>query len=311
MGDALAVTILRVMTALTERWIAPARAQIRTRAPWLPVAVLVAAVPALALLWWALAVSSRFPAILDRTSITGEMGPPLPVLLGDVGVAVFGPVAASLVVVGLLRRRRLALLCVILGFAVSAWMTMASGVAFVGDGSPALGSGNPTEHTIMVVLTAASALAGVGIGAVAIGSLRRFGFLGLLAVSPVVLLLTALFLEPGSVQPWLTRSVLVALLVMMGWRRWPGTLLWPAFFVLYWMLALAGVAVDSGAVMLRQRGGGITVGVVADAMLGTARSAWRLFLTLSWDIFWPAAVIAAVVIAGRHLWGSRQTRDTA
>jgi hypothetical protein len=282
----------------------------RERVPWLPRAVLVAAVPAMALLWWALAVSARFPAILDRNSITGQMGPPLPVMLGDLGVAVFGPLAASLVVVGLLRRRVLALLCVILGLAVSTWLTMAKGVSFAGDGSPVYGSGNPLEHTIMVLLIAVSALAGVGIGAVAIGSLRRFGFFGLVAVSPVVLLLTALFLEPRSAHPWLTRSVLVVLLLMMGWRRWSGALLWPAFFVLFWLLALASTAVDSGAVMLRARGGGITVGSVADAMLGTARSAWRILLTYSWDIFWPAAVVAAVVIGSRYLWQRKGHQET-
>jgi hypothetical protein len=298
------------MTALTRDWIAPARVQIRERVPWLPRAVLVTAVPVLALLWWALAVSARFPAILDRNSITGQMGPPLPVMLGDLGVAVFGPLAASLVVVGLLRRRVLALLCVILGLAVSAWLTMARGVSFVGDGSPVYESGNPAEHTIMVGLIAVSALAGVGVGAVAIGSLRLFGFVGLVAVSPVVLLLTALFLEPGSVHPWLTRSALVVLLLMMGWRRWSGALLWPIFFVLFWLLALASTAVESGAVMLRQRGGGTTVGSVADAMLGTARAAWRILLTFSWDIFWPAAVVAAVVIGSRYLWQRTRQRQS-
>ena len=298
------------MTALTRDWIAPAQAQIRERVPWLPRAVLVAAVPAMALLWWALAVSARLPAILERNSITGQMGPPLPVMLGDLAVAVFGPLAASLVVVGLLRRRVLALLCVILGLAVSTWLTMARGVSFAGDGSPVYDSGNPVEHTIMVLLIAFSALAGVGIGAVAIGSLRRFGFVGFLAVSPVVFLLTALFLEPRSAHLWLTRSALVVLLLMMGWRRWTGAFLWPVFFVLFWLLALASTAVDSGAVMLRQRGGGITVGSVADAMLGTARSAWRILLTYSWDIFWPAAVVAGVVIGSKYLWQRRGQQET-
>jgi hypothetical protein len=94
----------------------------------------------------------------------------------------------------------------------------------------------------------------------------------------------------------------VALLVMIAWRRWSGVLLWPVFFVLYWLLILAMSALENGAQVLRHRGGGTSVGFVAEAMLGIVRSAWRVLLETSWDIFWPAAVIAAAVIAARYLW---------
>jgi len=271
----------------------------------------VVAVPALALLWWALAFlpwqSAGLPTIFGGYGVTGGMRPTLPTSLGDLGVAVFGPVGASLVVVGLLRRWGLALLSVSLGFVVSSAVMLTRGVDPLGDLSPAPFYVNPTERTIMLVLIAVSALAGLGIGAVAIGSLQRFGLLGLLAVFPVVSLVTALFLDSRMAHPWLTRSLLVVLLVMIAWPRWSGAALWPLFFVLYWLLTLAIVAVDTGAQTLRSRGGGTSVALVADAMLGVARSAWRVLLGLSWDIFWPAAVIAALVVGGRIVW--RRTRQ--
>lgn len=262
--------------------------------------------PVLALLWWALAFlpwqSAGLPTIFESYGVTGGMRPTLPTSLGDLGVAVFGPVGASLVVVGLLRRWGLALLSVSLGFVVSSAVMLTRGVDPLGDLSPAPFYVNPTERTIMLVLIAVSALAGLAIGAVAIGSLQRFGLLGLLAVFPVVSLVTALFLDSRMAHPWLTRSLLVVLLVMIAWPRWSGAALWPLFFVLYWLLTLAMVAVDTGAQTLRHRGGGTSVALVADAMLGVARSAWRVLLGLSWDIFWPPAVIAALVVGGRVVW---------
>jgi len=41
---------------------------------------------------------------------------------------------------------------------------------------------------------------------------------------------------------------------------------------------------------------------VVEAMLDVVRSSWRLLLGLSWDIFWPAAVVAALLLAGRYAW---------
>jgi hypothetical protein len=92
--------------------------------------------------------------------------------------------------------------------------------------------------------------------------------------------------------------------------RWSRALLWPVYFVLFWLLVLANTAVESGAVMLRQRGGGISVETVVDTMLGTARSAWRVLLAMSWDAFWPAAIVAAVVIGSRYLWQRTAQQET-
>ena len=294
------------MNVRTPFWAAPGRGGIPEPPTWLSTTLYVVAVPALALLWWALAFlpwqSAGLPTIFGGYGDTGGMRPTLPTSLGDLGVAVFGPVGASLVVFGLLRRWGLALLSVSLGFVVSSAVMLTRGVDPLGDLSRAPFYVNPTERTIMLVLIAVSALAGLGIGAVAIGSLQRFGLLGLLAVFPVVSLVTALFLDSRIAHPWLTRSLLVVLLVMIAWPRWSGAALWPPFFVLYWLLTLAMAAVDNGAQTLRNRGGGTSVALVADAMLGVARSAWRVLLGLSWDIFWPAAVIAALVVGGRVVW---------
>jgi len=53
---------------------------------------------------------------------------------------------------------------------------------------------------------------------------------------------------------------------------------------------------------LSRRGGGVAVGFVAEAMLDVVRSSWRLLLGLTWDVFWPAAVIAALLLASRYAW---------
>lgn len=67
-------------------------------------------------------------------------------------------------------------------------------------------------------------------------------------------------------------------------------------------------AVGYGAETLRHLGGShASVGTVADAMLDVVRSAWRVVLGTSWQIFWPAAVIAALAIAGQFVW--RRTRQ--
>ena len=264
-------------------------------------------VPATALLWWTLAFLPWKRAGLP--SMSQGWLPTLPILLGDLGVAVFGPLGASIVVVALLRRWGLALGSVLLGFAVSAAATLAQGRAPLGYWSPAPFYVNETERTVMLVVCAVAAVAGVAIGTAAVGSLRRFGLLGLLAVFPVVSLVTALFLDPRGDHPWLTQSLLVALLVMIAWRRWSGVLLWPIFFALYWLLALAMTAVGNGAQILRHRGGGTSVGFVADAMLSIVRSAWRVLLGFSWNIFWPAAVIAGVAVAGLYVWRRSGVRD--
>lgn len=256
--------------------------------------------PALALLWWALAFLSWRSS--GPLAIFESLRPTLPITFASLGAAAFGSLGASLVVMGLARRWGLALLSVGLGFMVPAVVTLTRGVDPLGSPSAAPYYVNPTERTTMLVLIAVSALAGLGIGAFAIGSLLRFGFLGLLAVSPVVKLLAALFQDYPVPPNWLIGSALVVLLVMIGWRRWSRALLWPVFFVLFWLLFLVMTVVESGAVMLRVRGGGTSAGFVADAMLATARSAWRELLGMSWDIFWPSAVIAAAVIASKYLW---------
>ena len=211
-------------------------------------------------------------------------------------------------VVAVLRRFGLALGSVLLGFVASAAATLAQGSAPLGYWSPAPFYVNATERTIMLVVCAVAAMVGLAIGAIAIGSLRRFGFLGLVAAFPVISLVAMLFLDPRADQRWLTRPVLVALLVLIAWRRCSGVLLWPVFFALYWLLGLAMTAVGSGAQILRHRGGGTSVGSVADSMLSVVRSAWRVILETSWNTFWPAAVVAVLVVAGLHTW--RRTRST-
>jgi hypothetical protein len=288
------------MNVRVPSWAAPGKGWIPEPPTWLSTVLRVVAVPAMALLWWALAFLSWHS---DGQPITLESWrPTLPVLLGDLGIAVFGPLGAALVVVALLRRWGLALVSVLLGFVVSTSVTLAGWHPSLGYWSAAPLYVNSTERTIMLIVTLMAAVAGLGIGAVAVRSLRRFGFLGLLAVAPVVSLLAVLFLDPRADPRWLTRSALVVLLVMIAWRRWSGALLWPAFFALYWLLILAMSALGNGAQILRQRGGGTSVGLVADAMLSVVRSAWRVLLGTSWDIFWPAAVIAAAVVAARYLW---------
>lgn len=279
-------------------WAAPGGGRIPEPPTWMSTVARVFMVPALALLWWALGFlawqSSGQPTAFE------SLRPTLPTSLIDLGVAVFGPLGASLVVIGLYRRWGLALLSVCLGYLVSVSVTLIPGAAPLGW-SPTPFYVTSNERLIMLVLTAVTALAGLGIGQVAIGSLRSYGFFGLLAVTPVVTLLATVLLDPRSATVWLTRAALVVLLLMIAWRRWSSAVFWPAFFLLYWLLRLAMTSVDYGAQTLSRRGG-VSVGFVVEAMLDVAGSSWRLLLGLSWDIFWPAAVIAALLLASRNAW---------
>jgi len=300
------LTTLRVMTAPRSDWAAPERAWTPQPSTRMSKVLQLVGVPVMSLVWWALAFLPWKRAGLPSTS--GGWLPTLPVLLGDLGVAFFGPLGASIVVVAVLRRFGLALGSVLLGFVASAAATLAQGSAPLGYWSPTPFYVNATERTIMLVVCAVAAMVGLAIGAIAIGSLRRFGFLGLVAAFPVISLVAMLFLDPRADQRWLTRPVLVALLVLIAWRRCSGVLLWPVFFALYWLLGLAMTAVGSGAQILRHRGGGTSIGSVADSMLSVVRSAWRVILETSWNTFWPAAVVAGLVVAGTYLW--RRTRST-
>lgn len=267
---------------------------------WMSSVAHVLAVPAMALLWWALGFLAWQTAGL---SIAFEsLRPTLPVLLSDLGVAIFGPLGASLVVIALLRRWGLSVLSVLLGFLIPAALTLSRGLFLLEFLPPTPFYVNPSERMIMLLVTAVAAVAGLGIGAFAVGSLQRLGFFALLAVFPAVSMLSVLLLDPRSDSRWLTCTALVVLLVMIAWRHWSAVLLWPVFFVLYWLLALTMTAVDNGAQTLRYRGGGVSAWFVAEAMLGVARSAWRVLLGLSWDVFWPAAVIAGLVIGAQLAW---------
>lgn len=294
------LTTLRLMTAPASDWAAPERAWTPQPSTGMTKVLQLVGVPVMALGWWALAFLPWKRAGVPSTS--GDWLPTLPVLLGDLGVAFFGPIGASIVVVAVLRRWELALGSVLLGYVGSVAVTLGQGRASTGSWSPAPFYVNASERTTMLVICAITALVGVAIGAVAVGSLARFGFLGLVAAFPVVSLIAVLFLDPRTDQRWLTRPILVALLVMIAWRRWSGVLLWPVFFALYWLLALAMTAVGNGAQILRHRGGGTSVGSVADSMLSVARSAWRVLLETSWNTFWPAAVTAGLVVAGLYVW---------
>jgi len=300
------LTTLRVMTAPASDWAAPERAWTPQPSTGMSKVLQLVGVPVMALVWWALAFLPWKRAGLPATPESWL--PTLPVLLGDLGVAVFGPLGASIVVVAVLRRWGLALGSVLLGYVGSVAVTLGQGRAPVGSWSPAPFYVNASERTTMLIVCAIAALVGVAMGAVAVGSLPRFGFLGLFAAFPVVSLIAVLFLDPRADQRWLTRPILVALLVMIAWRRWSGVLLWPVFFALYWLLALAMTAVGNGAQILRHRGGGTSVGAVADSMLSVARAAWRVLLETSWHTFWPAAVTAGLVVAGLYTW--RRTRST-
>ncbi len=144
-------TTLRVMTARVPDWVAPAKAQIREQFTWLPKVLRLVAVPAMALLWWALAflpwTCARLPSMVESWPPMVESWPPtLPILFTDLVVAVFGPLGASLVVVALVRRGGLAFLSILLGFGVSARVTLTRGPAKLGYWSPAPFYLNATER---------------------------------------------------------------------------------------------------------------------------------------------------------------------
>lgn len=276
-------------------WAGPGRSQVPEPFTWISLVLRVVGVPAMAALWWALAFLPWKEAGLP--SLSRVLPPTVPLLFTDLEVAVFGPIGASLVVAALFRQRALAFLSVLLGFGIPTVVTLIRGAETFGNVL------NTFERVLMLVICALSALAGLAIGAVAITSLQRFGFLGLLAVTPVVSLLAVLLLDARADSRWLTRSALVVLLVMISWRRSSAVVLWPIFFVLFWLLHLVMSAVGYGAQTLRHPGGGgATTGTLAAAMVDFARSAWSELLEISWQIFWPAAVIAALVVAAQLLW---------
>jgi hypothetical protein len=116
-------------------------------------------------------------------------------------------------------------------------------------------------------------------------------------------LVAVLFLGAGADHRWLARSALAVLLVMIAWLRWSDVWLWPAFFALLWFLTLTLSALEFAARTLGRRGGGnVSFQSVNRAMLDFAGSSWRTVLGTSWDLFWPAAVIAALVVAALFLW---------
>jgi hypothetical protein len=283
------------MRARVPAWAAPARAPTDEPFTWLSLVLRLVGVPAMALLWWALAFLAWMRSSPPASSPSWL--PSLPVLFTDLEVAIFGPLGASLVVVALLRRGRLAFVSILLGYLVAGLETLTRGV------NTTRLVLNPSERQDMLVAAAIAACAGLAIGVVALRSPRHLAFLGLLAVAPVVSLIAVLFLEPDADHPWLTRSALVVLLVMIAWRPWRGVLLWPIFFLLLWLLTLVMSAVGHLAESLSpQNGDSASLGSAAHTMLEYVRPTWQTLLGISWDLFWPAAVIAALIIGFLYLW---------
>ena len=285
---------LNAMNDRVPAWAAPGRASTPEPMTWLSMVLRVAGVPAMACLWWALAF---LPSSAGSAPMVDSWPPTLPIQLTDLEVAVFGPLGAALVVVALLRRTGLAFLSILLGFLVSAFATLARGADTQGS------IFNATERNLMFFVCAMAALAGLAIGTAAIRSLLAFGFLGLLAVFPVVSLVSLVLFSHESDNPWLVRPALAVLLVMIAWRRWSGALVWPVFFALFWLLNLAMAAVGYGAHHLRYPDGSqAALGSVVDAMPDFVRSAWSDFLGTRWADFWPAAIMAALFVAGQWAW---------
>ena len=262
---------------------------------WLSFVLRAVGLPVMAVAWWALAFLAWKDAGL--ASMSKIWPPTLPVLFTDLDVAVFGSLGASLVVVAVLGQRTLSVLSVLLGFLVSLVLTLTQGADLKGRFL------DTNERQSMLIVCALAMVAGLVIGELATASLRRFGFVGLLAVSPVVSLAAVLFLGPGTDHRWLTRSALVVLLVMIAWLRWTDALLWPVFFALLWFLTLTMSALGSAARTLGRPGGAtVSVRSLNTAMLDFAGSAWSALLGTSWDLFWPAALIAALVVGGLSVW---------
>jgi hypothetical protein len=270
---------------------------------WLTTVLLVAAVPIVAFLWWAVAF---LPWMRARLPLRTTAWPPtLPTVFTDLDIAVFGPLGASLVVLVLLRRVPLAFLSILIGFGVSAVLTLGRGADIQGRVI------NSSERYVMLAICAVSAFVGLALAASAIRSSRAFGFLGLLAVVPVASLVALVVLNPGADARWLIRSALVGLLLLVAKDRWIDVRLWPIFFVLFWLLNLLSSALAFGAQTLSRPGSAqSTVGTVADAMVSFVRSAWATVLGNSWQTLWPAVVIAALLLACKHTW-SRLRQATA
>lgn len=276
-------------------WARPSRGPVTEPFTWLSFVLRAVGLPAMAMVWWALGFLAWKDAGL--ASLSRVWPPTLPVLFTDLDVAVFGSLGASLVVVALLGQRTLSVLSVLLGFLVSLALTLTQGADLQGR---FLGT---TERQSMLIVSALAGLAGLVVGDLAIASLRRFGFVGLLAVPPVVSLMAVLFLGPGTDHRWLTRSALVVLLVMIAWLRWSDVLLWPVFFALLWFLTLTMSALGSAARTVGRPGGAdVSLRSIDTAMLDFAGSSWRALLGTSWDLFWPAALIAALVVACLFVW---------
>lgn len=276
-------------------WARPGRASGDEPFTWVSLVLRLVGLPATALLWWALAFLPWKQA--GSTSLYDSWPPTLPVYFTDVEVAIFGAAGAALVVVGLLRWWGMAALSVLLGYVVALVVTLTRGANASGI-LPVT-----TERWFMLAVSAGAAFVGLAIGGVAIGSLRRFGLLGLFAVTPVVSLIAVLFLGARADPQWLTRIALVVLLVLIAWQHWSGVLLWPLFFVLFWLLNLVVSAVGHGAQTLRRPwDGSESPSSATDASVDFARLAWRVTLGESWGTIWPAAIFAALVVAGFYAW---------
>ena len=96
------LTTLRVMTAPRSDWAAPERAWTPQPSTGMTKVLQLVGVPVMAMAWWALAFL-QWKREGFRSTPESWL-PTLPVLLGDLGVAVFGPLGASIVVVAVLRR---------------------------------------------------------------------------------------------------------------------------------------------------------------------------------------------------------------
>lgn len=276
-------------------WARPARGPVPEPFTWFSLVLRVVGVPCLALLWWALAFLPW--KVAGSASLADGWPPTLPVLYVDLEVATFGSAGAALFAAALLRRSGMSFLSVMLGFLASLAVTLTLGADLQGS---LLGT---TERQLMLGVSGVAAVVGLAIGLVANDSLRRLGFLGLLAVWPVVSLVAVVFLGENADRRWLTGALLAVLLVMIAWRRWSSVLLWPLFFAIYWVLTLVRSAVGQGAQTLRDPlDGKSAAGSVIDEARAAVGSDWGTYLGSSWDAFWPAALIGALVVAGVHVW---------
>ena len=274
-------------------------AQVREQFSWLPRVLLVAATLVLAWAWWALAFMSA-----TRSPMTGgavAWPPHLPVLLTRFSLAVFGPVGASIVVMVVLRRAGLALLSVALGYGVALWFTVARS-------QPALAVPDTTERKIMLVTVGLAAVLGLALGVVATRGPQRLGFIGVLALAPVMGLLGVV---PGleGAGTWLSRVLVAALLVLIAWRRWTGVLLWPLFLLWFWLVQVAGETLRYGTETLRHPGGHrVGVSTVLGATHDFLTTAGSVLASNAWGFRWPAILLAAGALAWRATWPGLKDR---